>query len=636
MIPFLRLLIFSALIVGISTSRGAEVRLGVAHTGTEAAVQLSGEAGTEYLLEAAAGSAENWEPVTSFVLTGENQLWRQAAANGGSRFFRARTVTEADRMEAPNFRLIDQDGKSRELHYYESLTTVKAIVVVFAEGNYGAFAPKIAALKGNPQFQNSVLFWTVETGTENSRTNILREALAAGITWPVFHDPLQLVTHKYGARFNGEVFVVSRAGMQVVYRGKIDDTGGPGPAANPYLAMALTNAVQFEQVMTTRMEPEQNRITRAERQVADYSTVIAPLLQRRCVTCHSPDNIAPFALTSYEAVVEHSPRMKHEVLAGNMPPWHADPLHGKFRNDISLSPTEKAQLMDWLEAGLPRGTGPDPLTDPPPPRPKWPAELGEPDQIVRVPRQTVAASGTIAYRYIYANATNTVDRWLKAAVVLPSNPRVVHHYITWEGHLNFGLNGLASYAPGRTEGAYPEGTGMLLKANMPMTFNLHYTATGQLEVDEPELGLWYADAPPARPLKTIPVLNSSFTFGQMSIPPRDPEFQMSATTTFSRRSLLRSFNPHMHFRGLRMRFELTTPTGAKQVLLSVPKYDFHWQTIYYPEQPIDVPANSTVTVIGAFDNSAQNHHNPNPNIAVKWGEQSWDEMFIGYIEYTDY
>jgi hypothetical protein len=621
-------------------ARGVEPKLELSHSGPEATVKLTGEAGTEYLIESARGSIDEWAPVASFILSDPSRLWKDASANGGNRFFRARTKVEADVEYAHNFRLIDQNGVSRELEYYASLESLKAIVLIFAEGNYGTIAPKIAPLR--TAFPNNVFFWTIETGLSNTRSNILKEAAAAGLTTPVYHDPMQLVTHQYEAHSHGEAVVIDRATMAVAYRGLFEEGG-----VN-YVRQALDAIVAAGPVLTSRLEPQQGNFNARAEVVADYATVIAPLLQNKCVSCHSPGNVAPFAMTNHAVVAEWSESIEHAVFSGHMPPWHADPQYGKFANDNSLTPTEKAQLMDWIAAGAPRGTGADPLMNVPPPPPDWPVELGPPDQIVTIPVQQIPATGLVDYRYIYANATNSTDRWLKAAVIKPGNRRVVHHYIIWEGHTSSQqLSGIAGYVPGREPKGFPVDTGVLLKANSPLTFNLHYTATGQAETDQPQLGLWYAATPPAKPLKTAGASDGAFFLGFTSIPPGNPDYQMTANAhiidsqpiatpvRFNTPVRVYSFSPHMHVRGSRMRFELTLPgSSTRQILLSVPKYDFMWQTVYTLETPLDLPAGAQIDVIGAFDNSAQNIYNPDPTIAVKWGEQSWDEMFIGYIEYS--
>jgi hypothetical protein len=645
----LRRLSLCALLLMLSTlNRAAELRLNLNHSGTNASLQLSGDVGTEYLIESAGGSADHFTPVTSFIFTDPSRLWKDAIADTGNRFFRARAIDPALVQFATNFRLIDQNGVSRELYYYLSLDSLKAIVITFADGNYSAFAPKIAALKSSFP-SSSAFFWTIETGVNNTRSNILKQATAAAINWPVYQDPMQLVTRSYDAHFNGETFVISRETVRVVYRGVIDD-----PTTN-YVRAALNNIIAGQQVMTTRLEPTAGTLAARAATTADYATVIAPLLQTKCVICHSPGNIAPFEITKYDDVAAHNLEMKEEILAARMPPWHADPLYGKFKSNTSLSEIQKAQLIDWIDAGMPRGAGPDPLLDVPPPPPKWPVELGEPDQIVTVPEQSIPAFGTQAYRYIYVNATNTEGKWLKAAMVRPRNKKVVHHYIVWQGHsASAMLSGVALYAPGHNDGPFPDGTGIYLPPNCDLTFNLHYTSDRADETDQPELGLWYADTPPAKTLKTVAALNLQFTFGPqfglptLPIPAGNPEFELAATGyvvnsspgfsafTFSAPARIYSFSPHMHFRGLRMRFELTLPgSSTKQILCSVPKYDFDWQTIYELETPLDVPPGARIDVIGAFDNSAQNIYNPDPTIPVKWGEQSWDEMFIGYFTYSD-
>jgi hypothetical protein len=612
-----------------SPALAAEAKLDLTRSGNEAALKLSGENGVEYVLEAG-NSLNEWNVLSSFLLNDLTRMWREPAQNSGARFYRARTVAENEDRFARNFRLIDHNGVAQELHYFAGLETLKAVVLIFTEGNYPAFASKISELRNDPAFQEGVFFWTIDTRTNTTRSKIKSEAALAEVDWPVLHDPLHLTKRDYQARFNGEVFVVRRADLAIVYRGKIDDATGAEPPTNQYLATALSDIMEDKPIVVTRMEPAQNRLTQLQRPIADYSTVIAPLLQQKCVTCHSPGNIGPFALTNHQSVVTYADQMREQVTVGNMPPWHADPEYGKFKNNISLTALERGQLVDWLAAGAPRGNGvDDPLTHVPPPPPKWPAHLGPPDQIVTIPLQQVPATGAIDYRYILAYATNQEDRWLRAAVVRPSNPKVVHHYNVWEGRTATPLV-LAAYSPGRNEGPYPEGTGWLLRANMEMTFNLHYNASGQEETDQPELALWYASAPPARPLRGEAAQEASFT-----IPPGERDFEVWAQYRFEDPARLYMVNPHMHVRGSRMRFELTVPGQPKRIIASVPRYEFHWQTIYYFDPPLDLPGGSVIDVIGAFDNSHLNPENPDPTAFVGWGDQSWDEMFIGYMEFSD-
>jgi hypothetical protein len=622
-----RAILFSFLF--LVPGRASDPELTLTHNGADAAVSLSGDDGVEYLLEAAIDAAQDWNVLGSFILNDQTRLWTQPTATSGAQFFRARTLVQSDDRYASNFGLLDQNGVRRELFYYVGLQSLKAVVLIFTEGNYPAFASKINALRANSLFKDSVFFWTIESSPDSARTSIVRDAIAAGLVSPVLHDPIQMTAHDYKARFNGEVVVIRMADIKVVYRGLIDDATAGAPPTREFLAMALTNIVASDPLTISRIEPSQNRLSEINRPIADYATVIAPLLQNKCVTCHSPGNIAPFALTNYDSVVEHAAEMKEHIADGHMPPWHADPEYGKFKNDISLSTAQKAMLVDWLDAGLPRTGEDDPLTNVPPPPPAWPKELGPPDQVIAAPIQYLPATGVFEYRYAYVRATNTTDRWLRAAIIRPSNPAAVHHYNVWEGHVPTALV-LAAYSPGRTESAYPEGTGWFLRAGMEMTIEIHYTATGQEETDEPKIALWYADSPPALALKGAAAQNSGF-----QIPPGNGDYEVTASQVFSQPVRLYMVNPHMHLRGSRMRFELTVPGQPKRIIASIPHYDFHWQTVYHFDPPLDLPANSRIDAIGAFDNSPLNPHNPDPTAFIRWGNQSWDEMFIGYMEYSN-
>src|SRR5207237_1030490 len=171
-----------------------------------------------------------------------------------------------------------------------------------------------------------------------------------------------------------------------------------------------------------------------------YSGGCAPRLQRRCVRCHTPGEIAPWSMTNYAIVQSYSPTTKDELMAGRMPPWHADPYYGTFANDIAMTREEKAMLLQWIADGSPRGDGPDPLADAfVPQAPDWP--LGTPDYIVSIPRQDIPASGVVPYRYLTVISPIPSNVWLRAAVVLPSNRRVVHHSLVFVG-VNIPFGGL--------------------------------------------------------------------------------------------------------------------------------------------------------------------------------------------------
>jgi hypothetical protein len=327
-----------------------------------------------------------------------------------------------------------------------------------------------------------------------------------------------------------------------------------------------------------------------------------------------------------------------------MPPWHADPEFGKFSNDASLTPAAAAKLMRWIDAGAPRGDGPDPLADGPVPAPDypstWPVELGKPDYVLSIPSQSIPATGEVPYRYLELKTTLPADTWLRAAVVKPGNLKVVHHCLVFLGNRFevFVLNGgglagfFAGYVPGMRAVEYPENTGKLLPQGQVITFQMHYTTSGAEETDETEIGLYTMAAAPPMPLLTKSAFNLD-----LKIPPGDPEYEREAefTPSATQDVLLYEMSPHMHLRGARFKYEALYPDGTSEVLLSVPKYEFHWQTLYRLAQPKRLPAGTVIRCRGAFDNSAQNPENPDPAQLVRFGEQTDDEMFIGYLNYSE-
>ena len=371
--------------------------------------------------------------------------------------------------------------------------------------------------------------------------------------------------------------------------------------------------------------------------ISDSDAEIAPLLQAKCVRCHSPGNIAPWAMTNYDLVQSYAALIKEKVLTGEMPPWHADPFYSTFANDFSLTPTEAALLVQWINDGAPRGEGPDPLAVAPPPPTNypfaWPASLGQPDLVLSIPQQSIPATGVVDYRYLNVTTTFPTDAWIRAAVVRPGNRKVVHHCLVFFGSDSVfkGLLGFfAGYVPGYDPVPAPDGTAKLLPRATVLQFQMHYITTGQPETDQTEIGLYVSPNPPTYALQTKSAPNITFT-----IPPNASETVATATYTFAKNSMLYEMAPHMHLRGSWFRYEALYPDSRREILLSVPHYEFHWQTLYRLAQPKFMPAGTRLLCTGAWDNSAQNLENPDPSTTVTFGEQTFNEMFIGYFNFAE-
>jgi hypothetical protein len=394
-------------------------------------------------------------------------------------------------------------------------------------------------------------------------------------------------------------------------------------------------------VITYTALPEGREVT--------YTRDVAPVLQRKCVGCHSPGEIGPFAMAGYDKVKGWSGMIREVVLDRRMPPWHADPHVGKFANDRSLTAEESNTLVQWIADGSPRGEGDDPLAaagdpdahaaesaakDDAPTPPAW--ELGEPDFVVRIPEQDVPATGAVDYRYIDSDFVVPRDMWLRSAVTRPGNPKVVHHIIVrakypanYDGPRSESFL-FTTWVPGLQQGECPEGTGLFLPKGATFNFEVHYTPDGRPRKDRSEVGLYLAKQTPKMQLE----VRAAHT-RDLNIPPGDADAQHTASYFFKSESILYGVSPHMHLRGSWFKFELMTPDGKRRTLLSVPNYDFNWQTSYRLAEPLRVPAGSWMLCTGAFDNSATNPHNPDATKRVTWGPQTYNEMFMGFMDLAE-
>jgi hypothetical protein len=345
-------------------------------------------------------------------------------------------------------------------------------------------------------------------------------------------------------------------------------------------------------------------------------------------------------MTDHATVRGWSPMMGEVLRTGRMPPWQADPAFGRFADDLGLPDAERATLLRWIEAGAPRGDGPDPLAEHPAvPVPEWP--LGPPDLVVEASERRLPAAGVIPYLYERVEIPLDREAWVRAVDLRPSNPAVMHHALVWIDYPDgehaprtegprFTRGMLAGYVPGRRMRPFPAGTGYRLPAGSKLYFQLHYTATGRPETDRPRLGLYFADGPLEHELRTGAAANFEF-----EIPPHAADHQETAIEVLDHDVVLYRMTPHMHYRGKRMRIDARFPDGRVETLLSVPRYDFNWQHQYVFDPPRRLPKGTAIEVTAGFDNSARNPANPDPDVAVSYGEQSYEEMLFGYFLYRD-
>lgn len=605
-------------------------------------LQLQGQPLVDHVLEYSP-DLHQWEPFLALRLPASPFDWSDPLAPSGPQgFYRlAQWSAGAPRDLATDFRLVDHEGRTRHLMYH---THLQAVVLLFVDPTLdNSIAATLANLE-NTFGGQSVEFWVIDPISEN-REDLVAKATEWQVSGPILHDAHQLVSRAYGVSHGAEVVAIDPTSQEIFYRGAIEREAEGGAPAQAYLADALTAFLGGQSPTYWRTPAPGYPLPMEPAGLVSYEQTIAPLLIENCVRCHSPGNIAPFSLSNYDIVSALAPDIRHAIHTGEMPPWFADPAFGKFENDWSLPKASARALIDWIDQGALRGEGPDPLVEhfanSPPPSDypvNWPSELGEPDLVVSIPRENIPATGEVDYRYIELRPNIPADTYLRAAVIKPGNPAVVHHSLVFVGSVfetliqGAGLNGyFAGYVPGINASAFPEGTGKLIRRNPTLTVQMHYQTNGRATTDQTQLGLYFHSTPPNKEYRTTAASTTS-----INISPSMREYTSEASVVLSstQSTVLYELSPHMHFRGARMEYDAIYPDGTTEKLLSVPHYVFDWQLLYRLAEPKLLPPGTIIRARGAFDNSAQNPDNPNPGATVGFGEQSDDEMFIGYINFA--
>jgi hypothetical protein len=397
---------------------------------------------------------------------------------------------------------------------------------------------------------------------------------------------------------------------------------------------------------------------------ATFYKDVLPVLQKNCQTCHRPGEMAPASFLTYEGTRPWAKAMKNAVLSKKMPPWFADPHFGKFSNERSLSEPELHTLVSWVDAGAPAG---DPKDAPQPIEWVEGWRIGKPDVVLSmsIPYK-IPAAGTIDYQYIVVPTGFTEDKYVQMAEARPGNTKLVHHIIAFvrepgnpwmkdakpgvpyapkEPELSpedqkkqeeaeaklpgipFPGDFLVGYAPGTVPQVMKPGQAKLIKAGSDLVLQMHYTANGAAGTDVSKIGLVFSKTPPSERVLTINTANVTF-----SIPPGAPDTQVNSKVTLQQDATLENFLPHMHFRGASFEYRATYPNGEKEVLLRVPHYDFNWQLTYNLAQEKKLPKGTVIECEAHFDNSPNNRFNPDPNKEVHYGEQTWEEMMIGFFD----
>lgn len=413
-----------------------------------------------------------------------------------------------------------------------------------------------------------------------------------------------------------------------------------------------------------------------------FSRDVAPIFNKHCAECHRPGEAAPFSTLSYKEVRPWAKSIREKVANRTMPPWHADPHYGKFENDRRLSDAEIATVVKWVDGGAVEG---NPKDMPPAPTFTEGWEIGQPDMVVQIPEEYAYKGGDDEYQYFDVPTNFTEDRYVIRAEARPGNRKIVHHIIAFivpPGTPNMGKmtteqrnkameaalknspfyrdgflmrikmdqpvvddgcaqngrgggndNLLVGFAPGRNADIYAAGTARKIPAGSTIRFQIHYSnqtlGGGTVEKDRSMIGLVFTDKAPERTVTTNSIGNIMF-----KIPAGAENHRVTACRTIKRDTTIYALEPHMHLRGKSMEYKVFYPDGKEEVILSVPNYDFAWQTNYILKEPKRLPKGSRIMVTGIFDNSAKNKFNPDPTKDVRYGEPTYDEMMLGFMDFV--
>ena len=525
-----------------------------------------------------------------------------------------------------DFALIDHLGKFHQLSYYGDQ---KAVVLYshslkFSEGKRDI---ELLARLQSEFAKERVVFMMINAIGDESRGAIAGDPLVVQADFPVLLDETQLVASDLEIKQVGEVLIIDAQDRGVFFRGSVD---GAEPALEAILAgkpPELTRVpLQGPKIV---FDPKLS-----SKEAVSYTKEIVPLLADNCVKCHREGAIAPWAMSSHSMIKGFSPMIREVVMTRRMPPGQIDPHVGRsIDNPPGLTAEEIKRLVSWIDSGSPKDGVLDPLESVEPAIEKF--TLGEPDLVLDVPAQTIPATGVIDYRYVPVPLNLDKDVWISGMEFLAGDSEVLHHVIAYltspadktakASSAGSGQN-IAGFAPGRQPDYFGEDSGRLIPRGSNLLLQMHYTTSGREAIDKTRVGIFFHEKPPAYVMSGDVVGQRRFL-----IPPGAKEHKLEASQEIERDALLYQFTPHMHFRGKYMSYEAIYPDGTKEVLLSVPKYNFNWQYSYRPEEPVFLPAGTKLIAKGAMDNSDRNPANPDPTKPVFFGLQTMHEMFFGFV-----
>ncbi len=575
---------------------------------------------------------------------------------------RPRTIDRRPGRQMTSFTLLEaRTGKPVALDDYRG--RAGAIVITFTGidcpiGNL--YVPRLAEL-ATSYSRRGVAFLAINSNSRETRDEIANHAREYAIPFPVLLDSENRVADLYLAERTCETLVLD-GNLRLCYRGAIDDQYALGsrrqePLRN-YLVVAIEAVLGGRDVAVAATQVAGCPIGRPDRRArariaplaseiqslldrteptievgaVTYAADVAPILHQKCAPCHRPGEAAPFSLLTHQDATRWATSIWEVTSARRMPPWQADPRFGKFANDRSLTPRDRAVLLAWVEQDAPLG---DLAKAPRPPEFPTGWTIGTPDVVLEVAETyKVKAEGILPLQHFRVPTHFQHDMWVQVAEARPGDRAVVHHVLVYVDDHAKGPDGrplpkryLTGYLPGDVPSVFPPGVARKIPAGSELTFEVHYTPIGQERYERSAVGLIFARDPPKHE-----AIIKAISQHALRIPPGAKNHPEQSSWTLPFDAHLLGLMPHMHVRGIDFSYKATYPDGRSEVLLSVPRYDFNWQNTYRLIEPKPLPKGTRIDCLAHYDNSAGNHANPNPAKYVTWGEQTYEEMMSGYID----
>lgn len=547
-----------------------------------------------------------------------------------------------------NVTLTDLDGRACKLNSFKQS---KALVLAYFSATCpisGKFGPELERLEKDLTAKNISLL-LVDPIPSESAEEMKAFTARYGIKAPVIHDKTNALTLALQAKTTTEVFMIDAA-RTLVYRGAISDQYGLGyqldAPRHSYLRDALASMLSGQPISVSAttapgcaLDFPASQTTVAETETT-YHHQISRIIQNNCMECHHQSGLAPFSLETYDDVIEHAGMIKKQITRGVMPPWFAAPLANQhespWMNDRSLSEADKTTLLKWLNSDRSLGNATDaPLAihhsrD-------W--IIGKPDVVFQLPQAiSIKAEGTMPYQNVTVQTNLAEDRWIQSYEITPTDRSVVHHVIVkvitkggsvTEDEVRSEREGFwAAYVPGNSYRILPDGFAKQLPAGASLHFQIHYTPSGKATRDQLKIGLKFASKAPQYAVHVLGLANP-----KLNIPAGEANHVETSQQRVPVDMTVSGYMAHMHVRGKAFKYEVAYPDGSQETLLDIPHYDFNWQLQYTLNKPKILPKGSTVKITAVYDNSSNNPANPDPTKNVRWGQQTYDEMMIGYVEY---